>query len=264
MEKLFCLAILVCLVAPFYGAPANEEPVPSSLEEHIVNGIDAKFCEFPHVVFLRIAAKPNDYFCGATLISERYLLTAAHCLEKDISSIEAHFGSTNKLNATIIVGVKKWLIHSEYTKVPGLRNDIAVLTLEKPVPLSKCVQPIEIPNKSDKFFSRCIAVGWGKTGENGHYPTQLQRASMHRMAHGQCRAFSRALPDMHLCMGDLTPKGENICNGDSGTGLMCKRKSDSKYILAGIASFGYNCDQGFGVFVRVRHFVDYIKNNTDL
>uniref|UniRef100_R4G2C0 SP1-Abd-4 n=1 Tax=Abdopus aculeatus TaxID=515833 RepID=R4G2C0_ABDAC len=262
--SLFCITILVCLVAPFYGAPATEGPVLNKVEEHIVNGIDAKYCEFPHVAFLRIAAKPKDYFCGATLISDKYLLTAAHCLEKQISSIEAHFGSTNKMNATVIVGVASWLIHPKYTKTPGLRNDIAILTLEKPVPKSKCVQPIEIAKKSDEFLSRCMAVGWGKTGENGHYPTQLQKASMHRMVHGQCKKFSRALPDMHLCMGDLTPHGENICNGDSGSGLMCKRKPDFKYVLTGIASFGYNCDQGFGVFVRVKHFEDFIRKHTNI
>ncbi|GAB1608811.1 hypothetical protein Ahia01_001165600 [Argonauta hians] len=67
---------------------------------------------------------------------------------------------------------------------------------------------------------------------------------------------------MHLCMGDLQRGAENICNGDSGSGLMCKRKSDYKYVLTGIASFGYSCDNGFGVFTRVKHFTDFIKQQT--
>uniref|UniRef100_R4G7C9 SP1-Abd-5 n=1 Tax=Abdopus aculeatus TaxID=515833 RepID=R4G7C9_ABDAC len=264
MEKLFCITILVCLVAPFYGTSATEGPVLNKVEEHIVNGIDARYCEFPHAAFLKIAAKPKDYFCGATLISDKHLLTAAHCLEKQISSIEAHFGSTNKMNATVIVRVASWLIHPNYTTTPQLRNDIAILTLEKPVPKEKCVQPIEIAKKTDVFLSLCTVVGWGKTGEKGHYPKQLQKAIMFRLVHGQCRKFARTLPDMHLCMGDLTPHGENICNGDSGSGLMCKRRPDFKFVLTGIASFNYNCDEGLGVFVRVKHFEDFIRKHTNI
>uniref|UniRef100_R4FI10 SP1-Abd-1 n=1 Tax=Abdopus aculeatus TaxID=515833 RepID=R4FI10_ABDAC len=258
MYKSFGLIILA-VVACIYAGPIN------NVNEHIVDGTESRHCEFPHMVFISISLVDGESFCGATLISKKHVLTAAHCIEKNVKGITAHFGSTNKGNATVKIPVRQWVKHPDYVKRHTIDNDIAVLELRSPVPTGRCIQPIDVPKKGDTFNKRCVTAGWGKTAENGIYPNQMRRTNIDIIENDKCQQYSPgATVEQHICVGDLLRNGKNICNGDSGGGLICRRTSDNKYVVAGVASYGFDCDEGFGVFTNTGTYRDFIDIYTSL
>nr|ACJ22639.1 S1 type peptidase [Octopus kaurna] len=256
MYKSLGLIILAVIACSYAGPIAN-------VSEQIVGGTETKHCEFPHMVFISISLTTGESYCGATLISDKHVLTAAHCIENGVKSITAHFGSTNKNNAKVKVGVRQWVLHPDYVKRHTIDNDIAVLELRKPVPTSRCIQPIDVPNPGDKLYKRCVTAGWGKTAENGIYPTQMRRTNIDIIPNDKCQNYSPgATIQQHICVGDLLRDGTNICNGDSGGGLICRRTSDNKYVVAGVASYGFHCDEGFGVFTNTANYRQFIDDYT--
>nr|ACJ22641.1 S1 type peptidase [Hapalochlaena maculosa] len=249
--------VLLAVLACYHALPLNE------VNEHIVDGIPSQHCEFPHMVFISISLVTGESYCGATLISNKHVLTAAHCIEKGVKSITAHFGSTNKDNSTVQIPVRQWVKHREYIKKHTIDNDIAVLELVSPVPTGRCIAPIEVPKKGDTFHKRCVTAGWGKTAENGIYPTQMRRTNIDIIRNDKCQTYSPGTTvEQHICVGDLLKNGKNICNGDSGGGLICRRTYDNKYVVAGVASYGFDCDEGFGVFTNTGTFRDFIDDYT--
>ncbi|CAI9729316.1 S1 type peptidase [Octopus vulgaris] len=249
--------VILAVVACCYAVPMKE------VNEHIVGGTESRHCEFPHMVFLKIYLTTGESFCGATLISNKHILTAAHCIEKDVKKIVANFGSTNKNNATVQIRVRQWVLHRQYVKKHTIDNDIAVLELVKPVTTTRCIQPIDVPNKGDTYNKRCVTAGWGSTAENGYYPDQMRRTNIDIIPNDKCQQYSPgATVEKHICAGDLLRNGKNICNGDSGGGLICRRTSDNRYVVAGISSYGFDCDEGFGVFTNTGNYRQFIDDYT--
>uniref|UniRef100_R4G7C7 SP1-Abd-15 n=1 Tax=Abdopus aculeatus TaxID=515833 RepID=R4G7C7_ABDAC len=249
MERII-LAVLLTVIASCSARP----------NEHIVGGINARQCEFPHMVFVDIKTKDSGSLCGGTLISDKWVLTAAHCVKGDVVKVEANFGSSLKYNASKVIKVRQWIPHPKYRKTNTLINDVAVLELAERVPFTNCIAPLALPNKGDTFDGTCLAVGWGLTGNNGILPDQLQKARIKVIPTSECQKHAPGIfAEQHICVGDKKHMGKNVCGGDSGGGLVCRRKSDNAYVVAGIASYVLDCDKGFGVYANTANFLDYIK-----
>uniref|UniRef100_A0A8B9E9G3 Transmembrane serine protease 9 n=1 Tax=Anser cygnoides TaxID=8845 RepID=A0A8B9E9G3_ANSCY len=238
------------------GRPGLSKP------SKIVGGTDASRGEIPWQVSLR---EDSMHFCGATIIGDRWLLSAAHCFnETDPEEIEAYMGTTS-LNGTdrntVKVNITRVIQHPLFNPIL-LDFDVAVLELAEPLVFSKYIQPICLPLTVQKFpvGKKCIISGWGNLQEgNFTKPESLQKASVGIIDQKTCNfLYNFSLTDRMICAGFLEGKIDS-CQGDSGGPLACE-VTPGVFYLAGIVSWGIGCAQAKkpGVYSRITKFYDWI------
>ncbi|CAH2063809.1 unnamed protein product, partial [Iphiclides podalirius] len=134
--------------------------------ERIVGGRNATCEEFPHQVSFVVN---NSYFCGGFIISESYIMTAAHCAQDvDPSTVVMRIGSTWRKNGTTVT-VAEVIPYPEYDN-PPYDKDVAVMKLAEPLEFDACTQPIALPPKalSARYGEIMTVSGWGRTkGDSG-------------------------------------------------------------------------------------------------
>ena len=132
----------------------------------IVGGTAARFGEFPHMARL---AMPDEngamvFRCGATLISEQWVMTAAHCLESQ--TIVVRLGELKEGNDEfgdpVDVQVTRIVKHPNY-KPRTVYNDIALLKLARPVTFSTRIRPACLYGSSTVDRTKAVAIGFGST-----------------------------------------------------------------------------------------------------
>ncbi|KAH7945918.1 hypothetical protein HPB49_017081 [Dermacentor silvarum] len=146
-------------------------------------------------------------------------------------------------------------------------NDVAVLTLRRPVPLNKDIALVCLPYGSlrdDQYESRSANIaGWGELYYGGPSSASLQDTRIPIQTLDTCKeSFKRTsitFTDHYLCAGSL--KGDkDACRGDSGGPLMLLDEKQ-RFTIIGITSFGRRCaEPGYpGVYARVAKYLDWIQ-----
>ncbi|XP_018566646.1 chymotrypsin-2-like [Anoplophora glabripennis] len=228
-------------------------------ESRIANGTDAKEDEFPYAVSLRIN---SSHTCGGTILNEKFILTAAHCVCANCKPQNSNFFSiqydvlqitNDSMNS---INVKKIHCH----KYDSDKNiyDVAVLELEKPIPKGKW-SPVKMANHfvAEEDLSGTI-IGWGRLSQDGPRSKTLQKMKVEIYNDETCaKEFDTV---HHICFG--APVG-GACKGDSGSPLIVEG------IQVGIASFiTDNCGianrQNPNVYSRVSTYHDWISGITGL
>ncbi|KFZ65449.1 Transmembrane protease serine 9, partial [Podiceps cristatus] len=228
----------------------------------IVGGTEASRGEIPWQVSLK---EDSKHFCGATIIGDRWLLSAAHCFnETNPEEIEAYMGTTS-LNGTdgnaVKVNVTRVIQHPLFNPIT-LDFDVAVLELARPLVFNKYIQPVCLPLAVQKFpvGKKCLISGWGNFQEgNVTKPEILQKASVDIIDQKTCNfLYNFSLTDRMICAGFLEGKIDS-CQGDSGGPLACEVTPEVFY-LAGIVSWGIGCAQAMkpGVYSRITVLKDWI------
>lgn len=283
------------------GQPQGDEN--NQDETRIIGGKSARRNAWPWFALImtrrgKLGWQPE---CGATLISNRHVLTAAHCVldrskrpterkrllvrlgERDLT--KAGDGEQN-------LGVEQITAHAEFN-FKSFRNDIALLKLDRPVTFNDTIMPACLPHDQPKLADQkpgavdnqtAWVLGFGQTSYDGRTSDQLLQADLRIVQQIKCkRAFShlvRLTPD-YVCASSQVADGvgqsssaakiKDSCQGDSGGPLMMlpplegleSRKLARRWYLYGIVSFGYRCaSAGFpGVYTRVNRYLDWISNN---
>ncbi|XP_034936651.1 transmembrane protease serine 9-like [Chelonus insularis] len=235
-------------------------------KSRIVGGTTAAIGEFPWMVGM---TKRGQFHCGGSLITRRHVLTAAHCLEGfDRRFFELYMGNPElDISSPDIIRrrVRSWTLHSDFN-IYNLNNDIAIVELDRPVPLEGLVKTACLPENQaiDYTGSLATAIGWGKTSEGGEISNTLQKVKVPVLSDEECDEAgyqkSRRTENM-FCAGYL--EGErDACSGDSGGPLLVKGPSGQQEVI-GITSFGRGCARPRypGVYTKLTNYLGWLRDN---
>ena len=208
----------------------------------VVGGTLASATEAPWAIALNNtqSASSSGRYCGAVLVKPNKIVTAAHCMDEDISTYYAVQGRANLADDSVgqTSAISKVWIHPGYNTKDN-RYDFAVLTLAKPftgVP----VLPLETRARADRNGVVPTVYGWGDTEGTGMDDT-LQKAAVPDLGDKTCLAVKSYVTNgyaaaTNVCAGYLNG-GIDACQGDSGGPLVLNGR------LLGVVSWGQGCAQ---------------------
>ncbi|KAH0554649.1 serine protease snake-like [Cotesia glomerata] len=242
----------------------------------IVGGIKAKPMEFPHMVVIGYGKDEIAWQCGGTLISDNFVLTAAHCMDSRDKgpATKVQVGLINLKSPGPFMqerNIKERLTHPDY-KVPLRYNDIALLKLEKSIELTAEVRPACLEVEENLLDKKFIASGFGKTAYEAEAGSEdLMKVTLDRIQTEECRekfkgeVGSKAMPDglrdTMICAG-VMEGGKDTCQGDSGGPLQrVLREPYCTYSVLGITSFGKFCafKNSPAIYTKVSSYLDWIE-----
>nr|XP_009683801.1 PREDICTED: LOW QUALITY PROTEIN: chymotrypsin-like protease CTRL-1 [Struthio camelus australis] len=230
------------------GVPAISPSVQYS--ERIINGQNTVAGSWTWQVSLQ--ARSGSHFCGGSLLSENWVITAAHCEFK--------------------AGMRHYNIWQAITH-PGwdafiFNNDITLLKLTSPAQLGPRVSPVCLPpaNLALPANLQCVTTGWGRLGcsTNVSLPRCLStsRDDLFLISSSQgMQYWGNQITTSMLCAGGI---GTSSCQGDSGGPLVYQ--NGNIWTLIGIVSWrNSNCNIRIpAVYTRVSQFQNWINNIVSL
>ncbi|XP_050087009.1 coagulation factor IX-like [Anopheles aquasalis] len=253
----------------------------------IVGGKDAVKGAYPHMALLgRLASEDThsayEWFCGGSLISDRFVLTAAHCAcnkmknAPTIVRLGEHNLKDSQSASRQDFGVQRIVHHPNFQHA---YNDISLIELSARVIFNQFIQPACLWSSNEDPVHPLVATGWGSMGYYGEQATVLQHVQIPLVANGPCnqkivrnRRLRYGILGMQMCAGDVNG-GKDTCAGDSGGPLqvlvpVADHKSgrcSSSYYVVGITSNGMICGAADrpGIYSRVSSYVPWINQILD-
>jgi secreted trypsin-like serine protease len=244
---------------------ADEQPSSASVSPMIVGGTAVPDGKYPFVALMDVDRKNGQHVrsCGASLIDQDSVLTAAHCLHD--------LPNPNSLNLEVIVGrtvrssnqgqVRSWksiYLHPNYNP-QNSAYDAAVINLGRAV---MGIKPIKLATSSQNNLEspgrKATVAGWGNTFANPpdppgepNFPDRMQQVQVpiYSDARGKQVYGKDYVPEVMIAAGG---KGVDTCQGDSGGPLFAQ--VSGKYTQIGITSVGFGCAIGKpGVYAEVNY-----------
>ncbi|XP_063394723.1 brachyurin-like isoform X2 [Cydia fagiglandana] len=264
MSKMLLFSVIFSnAVITLYAMPAKESNgTDDELSSRILYGDYADITEYPYYAYI----KPT---CGAAIISDRWLVTAAHCIQPMIEGrINQVWVGGNTVQTSQRYTIDFMVAHPRYNKVMII-NDIALLHLSQPLAFSNTVQPLELPRMEYELNAVHKFAGHGQN-EYGHPTEYLMSMKARTLGVAECLSNIPVTQDCYLyhqlpyvnrvsiCVQRIGNRF-GTCYGDSG-GPLVRGKT-----LVGVLSHGpdVSCSSCLvDFFTNVAPFVGWIKEIT--
>ncbi|XP_068231880.1 transmembrane protease serine 9-like [Palaemon carinicauda] len=238
----------------------------------IVGGVSTRVHEYPWQVGLTIRYLKRP-FCGGSIISDEWVLTAAHCVRGSTASNliviigEHNWGTTSETSQMSRKNVILIIIHPNYD-TRNQNNDIALLQLATPIAFSSDnkIAPVCLPKKQNPYeHVDAIVTGWGTTASGGKQTYELHEVVVPTISNSECRkSYGNYITGNMICAG-LLEGGKDSCQGDSGGPMVTGSDSAGNVMIQiGVVSWGYGCGYSNypGVYTRVANYISWISEKT--
>lgn len=252
------------------------------IDDYTRDSDDVTIDEFPWMAQI-LYGKDMSVQCSGSLINNRYVLTAAHCLTSQYAQVVGvqlgDFNATSDVDCIYhtVFGeecsdpvqkfeVEQEIPHPKYNSIITELHDIGLIRLSRTVQYSEYIRAICLPatnawhlNEGDQL----TISGWGYLG-NEEQKTQVKKKINTtlvpiRTCQNEYPQGNRILTDDHLCALD---QGRRTCRGDSGAPLMLAVKKQWEQV--GVLSFG-KCEDGSpSGYIKVTSYLEWIIENLRL
>nr|XP_012611486.1 mast cell protease 4-like [Microcebus murinus] len=227
---------------------------PEAEAEEIISGTECKPHSRPYMAYLEIITSRGYVAnCGGFLISQEFVMTAAHCKGRNITVTLGAHDMKQKESTWQKIEVVKQFAHPNYNVFTKL-NDIMLLKLQTKARLTHAVGTIPLPTASTFIQSGriCRAAGWGKTGVTQPLSNTLREVKLRLMDEKACNYFPCYSHNLEICVGNPR-KTRAAYKGDSGGPLLCAG------VAQGVVSYGRGDAKPPAVFTRISPYVPWIN-----
>lgn len=254
--------MLTPAVAQLHAAPVRTRQLPpvqlpminlnaGIFQDRIVGGTVAAANEFQWQALLYITTSEGTFMCGGSLVTRRYVLTAAHCMTDDngdaydASAVRVYLGMHDRRAQTSrsqLRMVETLTVHPRYDE-NTYDFDIAVLKLQTFATITPYVRTIPLARASNSALyaagNDVTVSGWGTTAFRGNPSQLLRKTTVDIVSRNTCNranSYDGSITGRMVCAARA---GKDSCQGDSGGPLFLRQHGVFKQV--GIVSFGTGC-----------------------
>ncbi|XP_014285102.1 venom protease isoform X1 [Halyomorpha halys] len=249
---------------------------PPKTRTFVVGGTRSLPRDHKYMVLIGYGETEKEWRCAGSLITARYVLSAAHCSNSSVIGParwarlgELDISSTSEDAKPVDKAIIERIPHPNYIDTKDY-YDIALFKLDSDVVFNRYVLPICLYTNRAITSEVATVVGWGRTGFIEATSEKLLEADIRIYNDTECKrlVFSSATArtpqghnaDQMICAG--VPDGsKDACQGDSGGPLVIREIGTCMRTQLGITSFGKECGNpdSPGVYSRVSNYISWIE-----